>query len=557
MTLLPVVLNIAPHEKRQAERLVRYIKELDGTDVITMQFKDPLGMRYPEVANWAFKQCAKEMRGKAFVWIEADSIPLKAGWLKALTEEYYRQGKPYLYTKTLNPPFDIFTGIGVQGPDAYDQAPVGFRMGGFDEWIVRNYDDQIGRSDLIQHSYGFYDSHGDATLHEFPRDLHIIRPDAVIFHKDQKQGLIDHLMPSMAQEPVVNVSSVGDVGDIVVSLATLQHRGGSYDYFLRDNGATKGIVSRADVIKPLLQAQPYINAVRIWKREPIEWASEGFRPNWHDRKRNLATCHAQHALDTGFIKTLPDTGKPWLMAEADSRMAGRVVINRSPRYQNNFFPWLEIVRHYGESLVFIGLPHEHEEFQNTFGRVPYLFTDNMLEVSQVIAGSDLFIGNQSSCMTIAEGLKHPRILEGSINIPDCVYPPSNAQYVFDGSMILPAAGGKGEKRLKSKLITPGSFDTSIVPKIGRIYGWCWEGNGVRVVESTVRKAASKVARITGMTQEEAETEVIMMTVRAAPHNFSSGLRSAQFQAAKMTLMENGWETHPIFDVMSGQINALL
>jgi len=353
------------------------------------------------------------------------------------------------------------------------------------------------------------------------------------------------------------VTSSGDLGDCVASMATIVHKNEPCFYLLLDDGKTKGIISRAHIIRPLLESQPLIESVRPWRNEVVDWASEGFRPNWHDRKRNLATCHAQHALDTGFIETLPDTSKPWLVAEADSRMVGRVVINRSPRYQNDFFPWLEIVRHYGESLVFIGMPHEHEEFQNTFGRVPYLFTDNMLEVSQVIAGSDLFIGNQSSCMTIAEGLKHPRILEGSINIPDCIYPPSNAQYVFDGSMILPAAGGKSEKRLKSKLITPSSFDTSIVPKIGRTYGWYWEGNGVRVIESTVRKAASKVARITGMTQEEAETEVIMMTVRVAPHNFSSGLRSAQFQAAKMSLIENGWETHPIFDVMSGQIEALL
>jgi len=191
MNLLPVVLNIAPHEKRQAEKLVRYIKELDGTEVITMQFKDPPGMRYPEVANWAFKQCAKAMVGKPFVWIEADSIPLKAGWLQAITEEYHRVGKPYLYVKTLNPPFDNFTGIGVQGPNAYEQAPDGFTTGGFDEWIVTRYGDLIGRTDIIQHSYGFYDAVGNATLHEFPRDISILKDGAVLFHKSQFGDLID------------------------------------------------------------------------------------------------------------------------------------------------------------------------------------------------------------------------------------------------------------------------------------------------------------------------------------------------------------------------------
>jgi hypothetical protein len=190
MTLLPVVLNIAPHEKRQAERLVRYIKELDGTDVITMQFKDPPGMRYPEVANWAFKQCAKEMRGKAFFWLECDVVVLKKGWLRNITDEYERQGKPYLYAKMIPSEFDKFSGIGVQGPDAYNQAPSDEKNVGFDEVIVRTYPDQIGRTDLIQHQYGDYDQNGQVSLYEFPRDLHVIKESAVVFHKTQYSDLL-------------------------------------------------------------------------------------------------------------------------------------------------------------------------------------------------------------------------------------------------------------------------------------------------------------------------------------------------------------------------------
>ena len=171
------------------------------------------------------KQCAKAMRGKAFFWLECDSIPIKKGWLKEITDEYVKQGKPYLYPKTRNPPFDNFTGIGVQGPDAYEQAPDGFTTGGFDEWISTRFADQIGLTDLIQHSYGFYDSKGDATLHEFPRDLHILRDDAVIFHKDQQQCLIDHLMPSMKREEIIGVSGVGDLGAALKGCPTPCPRG--------------------------------------------------------------------------------------------------------------------------------------------------------------------------------------------------------------------------------------------------------------------------------------------------------------------------------------------
>lgn len=458
MNLLPVVLNIAPHEKRQAEKLVRYIKELDGTDVITMQFDDPPGMRYPEVANWAFKQCAKAMAGRPFMWIEADSPPLKAGWLKALTDEYYKHGKPYLYAKTFNPPFDNFTGIGIQAPNAYEHAPDGFKTGGFDEWIATHYPDQMGRTDLIQHSYGFYDAKGDATLHEFPRDLHLLRDDAVIFHKDQKLGLVDHLMPSLKGPEIVNVSSAGDAGDCFVSLATLSHRGGLHDYYLRDNGMTAGIVRRAHIVGPLIEAQPYINAVRIWKREPIAWASEGFRPKWHNTIDNLATCHAKHAFDNGFIQKMPDLSKPWLTAPEDKSYAGSVIINRSARYNNDRFPWARIVQHYGNRIIFLGTGEEHEVFVKKFGKVKYLITKDFLEVAKVIAGSALFIGNQSACMTIAEGLKHPRIQETCLWIPDCIYPSKNAQYVANGEVLLPDVDGSGELRVKPSIPLPDGIE---------------------------------------------------------------------------------------------------
>ena len=557
-SLLPVVLNIAPHEKRQAERLVQYVKQLDGTEVITMSFQDPPGMRYPEVANWAFKQCAKAMRGRAFVWIECDSPPLKPGWLKAISSEYKKQGKAYLYPKTFNPPHDTSSGIGVQGPDAFEQVLDGIKDISFDEWIANNLSDQVGRTDLIQHSYGNYNKEGQAELHEFPRDLNILREDSVIFHKDQQQGLIDHLMPSMKREEIIGVSGVGDLGDAVVSLATLKHHGGTFDYYARDNGSTKGFVERLPIIRPLIESQPYINTVKIWKRESIAWASEGFRPSWHDKRRNLATCHAQHALDTHFIDTLPDMSKPWLTVEPNKKFNDFIIINRSPRYNNPHFPWRQIVEHYGKLLCFIGLPQEHADFEHHFGKVRYIITHDMLEVAQAIAGSELFIGNQSSCMTIAEGLKHPRILEGSLLIPDCIYPNAhNAQYVFDGTVTLPAISYIPAKSLKSNAIHWSNFDTTIVPKVGRGYGWIYDHGGTRIQEGTVRKTAFKVARLLGISQEQAEAEVVKATVKAAPNSFSGNLRMSNMAAAMDALHENGYTDHPVFDLTSGNIADLL
>lgn len=363
-------------------------------------------------------------------------------------------------------------------------------------------------------------------------------------------------MSKTIELPTVTVSSSGDLGDCVVSLATLVYRGNPVIYHLWDDGLTKGIVTREKFIRPFLESQPIIKAVRIGRPDECDWRSEDFRRvGVHDRKTNLAAVHAKHAHMMGFIETVPVFSEPWIKV-SDFDFHGKIVINRSPRYNNDYFPWGEIVKHYGDQLVFVGLDEEYAAFRH-FGDVKHVKVKNMLELAKLIAGSSLFIGNQSSAMTIAEGLKHPRILEGCLDIPDCIYPPSNAQYVFDGSVVLPAINGKESKRLRSNLIHAGSFDTSIVPRVGRGYGWCWEGNGVRFMEGTVRKAAFKVAKFTGMSQEEAENEVVMFTVRLAPQNFGSNLRSARFHAPHTALQESGWKEHPIFDVMSGQISSLL
>jgi len=362
----------------------------------------------------------------------------------------------------------------------------------------------------------------------------------------------------MMNTNMVRITHCGDYGDLCVAMPTIIQRGEPCWILLHDNGQTKGIISRAHIIRPLLESQPLIESVRTWRNEAVDWRSEEFRKGWHDKRRNLATCHAQHAFDTNFIDTLPDMSKPWLTVEPNKKFNDFIIINRSPRYNNPHFPWRQIVEHYGKLLCFIGLPQEHADFEHNFGKVRYIITNDMLEVAQVIAGSELFIGNQSSCMTIAEGLKHPRILEGSLLIPDCIYPKAhNAQYVFDGTVTLPATAYIPSKTLKSNAVHWSNFDTTIVPKVGRGYGWIYDHGNIRIQEGTVRKAAFKVARLLGINQEQAEEEVVKATVKAAPNSFSGNLRMSNMTAAMDALRENGYTEHPVFDLTSGNIADLL
>lgn len=346
---------------------------------------------------------------------------------------------------------------------------------------------------------------------------------------------------------MVKITNCGDIGDLCLTLPTIIKRGEPCWVLLHDNGQTKGITSRAHLVRPLLESQPLIESVRIWRNESIDWHSEGFRPGWHSRDSSLAGAHASHAFSVGFIKDMPDFSKPWLTAEPNKKFAGRIIINRSPRYNNPFFPWRDVVRHYGKRLVFVGLREEHAAFQSAFGDVEYLHTGDMLDVAQAIAGSNLFIGNQSSCMTIAEGLKHPRILEGSLVCSDCVYPGAhNAQYVFDGTVDLPDVDGSGTLSITSRVKCWQNYILNEVPNCGKgRWGWHYQYEGVMICEGALDFAVSKLKKLSKWDEQACKKAIVEFTVSMNPQWFEKKVRLPQLDTAKRSLKNAGYTTHAI------------
>lgn len=359
---------------------------------------------------------------------------------------------------------------------------------------------------------------------------------------------------SKSYETPVNFSSAGDLGDVVVALASIHHGGHKATLLLRDSGGTKGITNKIDFLKPLLMAQPYIEDVRIFDGEKIDWAAEGFRGGWVKNDQSLAMNHAEHAKHSGIISSLPDLSQRWLFdIEPDKRFASKVVINRSPRYNNPYFPWRKVVELYGERLLFIGLKHEYEAFCNSFGHVDYHPVSSLLEAAQIIAGSALFIGNQSVCMTIAEGVKHSRIQEGSLHIADCVYPGSdNAQYVFDGCVNLPDVGGSGVLQITSQAMRWQDFNLKIVPKVGNSWGWRYKFGDVMIVESIVEVAARRLKKMSGWDLEKCKEEVVRHTVNAAPSFFAGRVNFSQFHVCKRAVQNALINSHPILSLGEGK-----
>lgn len=225
----------------------------------------------------------------------------------------------------------------------------------------------------------------------------------------------------------------GDLGDIIACLPSIRALGGGELLIAPHTGKPmegrqdlRG--ARFDAIKPLLAIQPYIHGVR-WVDEPPESAIDfsTFRKNTIPGQ-SLSLHQARHvgaaiSEDVWLHNVTPHPG-----------LSDRIIVARTARYHNWRFPWPQIVQEHRERILFIGLPGEHKAFCKLVGSVEYLPTKSLLEVAEVIAGSQLLISNQTVAGWIGLGLGHPLIQEQWTTSPDSMIPRLNAQYWQYGEM---------------------------------------------------------------------------------------------------------------------------
>lgn len=209
----------------------------------------------------------------------------------------------------------------------------------------------------------------------------------------------------------------GDLGDIIFSLPAIRAMGGGILYLINYPGRTTFPMTqeRVDAIRPLLMEQRYISDV-VFAGDDLskDSAINGFRDHCCPG-RNLADAHlSTHDLPPSL------RNNKWLRTGRVNRVSP-VVFSKSARYPNPSFSWSRIVGEYGRQAVFLGTPQEYEEFASKYGPVDYVRTRDLLEAAEIIAGAQLFVGNQSCLSAIAEGLKQNKILEVYPDLPNVIF----------------------------------------------------------------------------------------------------------------------------------------
>lgn len=171
-------------------------------------------------------------------------------------------------------------------------------------------------------------------------------------------------------------------------------------------------------LRPLLLAQDYIEDFREW---------DGERVNFNfDLLREGTTTMPNGCINRWPMYIWPDMAtdlsQPWIIVPSllDIRTEGKILVNRTERY-NNILISYNFLKQYGDKVMFVGLPNEHEVFckQNKLD-IPRLEAAHYLEIAMALRSCKVYIGGQSSLFQVAESLKIPRILEVCNSIPNVI-----------------------------------------------------------------------------------------------------------------------------------------
>jgi hypothetical protein len=176
-----------------------------------------------------------------------------------------------------------------------------------------------------------------------------------------------------------------------------------------------------DMIKPLVEHQYYIQELRVWKGEAVDFDLDNIRihsvgmPNFPIQRwyyyvyPQMATDLSNAWIDVSGINFYKSIG-----------IEGKIIINRTERYNNTNLSFY-FLKQYERRLMFLGTEHEHKLFMSKWELdFQRLHVNNFLEAASALNNCKFMVGNQSFLYNLAEAMKSPRVLELCQYAPNCI-----------------------------------------------------------------------------------------------------------------------------------------
>lgn len=196
-----------------------------------------------------------------------------------------------------------------------------------------------------------------------------------------------------------------------------------------------------DLIKPLIEHQPYINKFEVFNGQKTVIDFNVIRGTI---SVNMPFGSIQSWTMLAFPDFAFDISKPWIdvpKANFSNAIKNKILINFTSRYRNQFIQYF-FLKKYQDQLLFTGTIGEYEAFCKKWQlNIPYLEIKDFLELAQIMKQSRFFMGNQSFCWNLNRAMNLPSILEMYAAAPNCTpfvgtdnygfYHQKGLEYYFD------------------------------------------------------------------------------------------------------------------------------
>ena len=194
------------HDRRCDPELVSSIfleltKAFDKVEIIKSQSEID---GWPQGANYFFRVVAAILQDKCpyFMWMEPDAIPLAAGWLDRLEDEYRKAGKLFMGDRVQVNDIPLhMSGVGIYPNPLHNHAGEAYRAHDI-AWDMAARDQIVPKAhftNLIEHAWKHpsFTSHAELATQ--------IAPETILFHSSKDGSLIDLLRTAA---PDLNQNSV-------------------------------------------------------------------------------------------------------------------------------------------------------------------------------------------------------------------------------------------------------------------------------------------------------------------------------------------------------------
>lgn len=171
----------------------------------------------------------------------------------------------------------------------------------------------------------------------------------------------------------------------------------------------------AEVLKRFLESVSFINSVSIvdvksFQKDPsVEYFNLDL---FRERFPNFCAGSIPkmyESIGIPLISNIDDSVK-LLDIIPDKKYSGKIALAHSKRYFTNF-DVASVLKNHKDELVFFGIPEEHEYMCKALNyKIEFQPTEDYYEALSYIAGTDLFISNQTGLFHAVQAILHPRIL---------------------------------------------------------------------------------------------------------------------------------------------------